>query len=85
MRCADMLMPIQLYGRRLKGCFQPAIDHGALNRRGSMFGADLQTIASAALVAGVAISKRVPTFVLKRRGHSCQKSETTRNDRAFIA
>jgi hypothetical protein len=22
--------------------------------------------------------------VLKRRGHSCQKSETTRNDRAFI-
>jgi hypothetical protein len=51
----------------------------------SMFGVDLQTIASAALVAGVAISKRVPTFVLKRRGHSCQKSETTRNDRAFIA
>ena len=39
----------------------------------------------AALVAGVAISKRVPTFVLKRKGHSCQKSETTRNDRAFTA
>ena len=48
-----------------------------------MFRADLQTIASAALVAGVEISNRVPTFVLKWRGHSCQKSETTRNDRAF--
>ena len=44
-----------------------------------MFGADLQTIASAALVAGVAISERVTTFKLKRRGHSCQKSDTTRN------
>ena len=50
-----------------------------------MFGAGLQTVASAALVAGVAISKRVTTFELKRRGHSCQKSETTRNDRASIA
>ena len=34
-----------------------------------MFGADLQPIAPAALVAGMAISKRVPTFVLKRKGH----------------
>jgi hypothetical protein len=50
-----------------------------------MFGADLQPIAPAALVAGMAISKRVPTFVLKRRGHSCQKSETNWNDRAFTA
>ncbi len=48
-----------------------------------MFGADLQTVASAALVAGMAISKRVPTFMLKRKGHSCRKSETTKNDRAF--
>jgi hypothetical protein len=61
----------------------PLIDRRAQSQGGSMFGADLQTIASAALVAGVAISKRVPTFVLNRRGHSCQ-SETTRNDRAFI-
>jgi hypothetical protein len=50
-----------------------------------MFGPDLQLIAPAALVAGMAISKRVPTFVLKRKGHSCQKSEMTRNERAFIA
>ena len=55
----------------------PLIDRRAQSQGRSMFGADLQTIASAALVAGVAISKRVPTFVLKRRGHSCQKSETT--------
>ena len=49
-----------------------------------MFGANF-TAASAALVAGMAISKRMPTFVRKRKGHSCQKSEMTRNDRAFIA
>jgi hypothetical protein len=33
----------------------------------------------------MAIFNRVPTFVLKRKGHSCQKSETIRNDRAFTA
>jgi hypothetical protein len=49
-----------------------------------MFGADLQTIASAALVVGMAISKRV-LICAEKEGHSCQKSETTRNDRAFIA
>ena len=71
--------------RRLNKMLPAHYDHDALNRRGSMFGADLQPIAPAALVAGMAISKRVPTFVLKRKGHSCQKSETTRNDRAFTA
>ena len=72
--------------RRLNRLLPARYDHGALNRRGgSMFGPDLQLIAPAALVAGMAISKRVPTFVLKRKGHSCQKSETTRNERAFIA
>ena len=71
--------------RRLNRLLPARYDHRALNRRGSMFGPDLQLIAPAALVAGMAISKRVPTFVLKRKGHSCQKSEMTRNERAFIA
>ena len=48
-----------------------------------MIGVDLQTIARRLQVAGMAISKRVPTFMLKRKGHSCQKSVTTKNDRAF--
>ena len=71
--------------RRLNRLLPARLLTGALNRRRSMFGADLQPIASAALVGGMAISERVPTFVLKRKGHSCQKSEMTRNDRAFIA
>ena len=40
-----------------------------------MFGADLQTIASAALVAGVAISKRVTTFKLKERAFMSEERD----------
>lgn len=42
-------------------------------------------ILSSSKRTGIAIPKRVLTFVLKRRGYSWQKSESTKNDRAFIA
>jgi hypothetical protein len=76
---------IQLYSPAKQAASSPLLTTARSIAGGPMFGADLQIIASAALVAGVAISKRVTTFVLKRKGHSCQKSEMTRNDRAFIA
>ena len=40
-----------------------------------MFGAGLQTVASAALVAGVAISKRVTTFKLKKRAFMSEERD----------
>jgi hypothetical protein len=48
-----------------------------------MFGAD-SDYRVGCIGRGLAKSKRVPTLA-ERKGHSCQKSETTRNDRAFIA
>ena len=48
-----------------------------------MFGADLQTIASAALVRERGNIQSGAYICAEKEEHSCQKSETTRNDRAF--
>lgn len=57
---------------------------GTPNRRGSMFGAD-----SDYRVGCIGFERgkiQASAYICaERKGHSCQKSETTRNDRAFIA
>ena len=80
---AAQLIPNPMVWRQLNRLLPAPLLTGALNSRESMIGVDLQTIARRLQVAGMAISKRVPTFMLKRKGHSCQKSVTTKNDRAF--